>query len=150
MAHTRGVSRKFVPDDGVILGKGGVPLDPTGNAVSGGAPAYDGSVQLDRDGNPVAPVAAGMKKQPVRMDGHAVVRGPGAERIPDPGVITGYRADSATWARGMDAWTLAKLLDLALRKPADLADGFVVNLTPEEFATLPGDLRMQFVAVRSV
>ena len=104
-------------DDGELLGKGGVPLSQAGVPV------------------------------PAKMDGHAVVHGPGAAPAKlTP--ITEYRSDITTWARSMDAWTLARLIDLALRRPEDLGNGLSVTVTADEWMTLPADLRMQFMPVR--
>jgi hypothetical protein len=129
MAHTRGASRKFVPDDGVLLGKGGVPLD--------------------RNGNPVAPIMADGKRQaPPMLHGHTVLQGPGAEPPKETAPVVGYRADRKSWSKQMTGWELACLLDMALRKPGDLSEGFTIHLTLEEYAALPGDLRQHFVQVR--
>ena len=151
MGRTRGSSMGFHQDDGVLLGKGGVPI-PSRAVTSDMVPkpvAYpDGMrVPLDRQGNPVAPVASQLTKVQ-RISGDTVFHGPGAEAVPAQLPIVGYRSDVKTWARSIDGWELGRLLDLAFRHPGDLGEGLVVNLTPEEYAALDGNLRRHFMAVR--
>jgi hypothetical protein len=129
MSRTRGSSHRFHQDDGVVLGKGGVPLTPAG------APA------LDRQGNYVSPAAAALTA-PRNIPGHVVLKGPGAEPVPMPGAITGYCASPQSWARDMDAWELAQMLNMLL------PDGFVINVTADEHARMQGNLRRHFMAVR--
>ena len=119
----------------MVLGKGGVPLAPT-------------RTPLDRQGNFVSPAAVNLTNQR-NLAGHVVLRGPGAEVPPVLGEIIGYRADAESWSKNMEAHELARLLDLAFRRDAEgLADGFVVRLTPTEYAALDGNLRRHFLAVR--
>src|SRR5271165_1979645 len=150
MGRTRGSSTKFHQDDGVLLGKGGVPI-PAGAVTTQMTPAAypDGMpIPLDRQGAPISPAVA--KLAPVqRLSGNVVLQGPGAEPVASQPAITSYRADSKSWGRSMEAWELARLLDLAFRHPGDLGDGFVVNLTPDEYVRLDGNLRRHFMAVRS-
>ena len=127
-----------------MLGKGGVPMSPVPGQS---APPP----KLDRQGNYISPAVAHLQPAPRNLAGHVVLRGPGAEPVPAQGAIVGYRADSKSWSRGMDAWDLARLLDLAFRHSADdLADGFVINLSIEEFGKLDGNLRQHFMAVRAI
>ena len=99
-------------------------------------------VQLDRQGVPISPSAAFLKSQP-SISGHVVLKGPGAEPVPVPQPIIGYRADSKSWSRNMEAHELAQLVAMVL-------GNFVVNITPEEYAKLSGDVRRHFMAVRGV
>ena len=85
----------------------------------------------------------------VRMDGHSVVHGPGVTPPAPVRPVVAYRSDRRCWARGMDGWALAHLIDLGLRGgPEALADGLVVTVSEEEFQRLPGDVRMHFKPVR--
>jgi hypothetical protein len=144
MSRTRGASATLHDDDGVMLDKFGKPMGP-----STGMPMPPLLERLDRAGNPISPAAAVL--QPVRaLSGNRVLQGPGAEPVPVMPAIVGYRADKASWSKNMEAHELAQLLDLAFRNPGDLGDGFVVNLTPEEYGKLGGDVRRHFMAVRRV
>lgn len=122
MAHTRGASHKFHQDDGVML---------------------------DRQGNPISPAATLLTNQR-NIAGHEVLHGPGAEPVPEQMPITAYRADRNSWSQNMEAFELARLIDLAFNggHKKDLVDGFVVTLTPDEYTRLDGNLRRHFMAVR--
>ena len=102
---------------------------------------------LDRQGNPISPSAAYLAKAP-RLSGSTVLEGPGAEPVPPPAKIIGYRASPKSWSRDLDAWELAHLLNMALKQPKHLGDGFIIEVTEDEFARLPGDLRRHFMPVR--
>jgi hypothetical protein len=141
MARTRGASQ-FHQDEGVILGKGGVPIAPTIQTFS------PPRAPLDRQGHYISPAASALAA-PLALNGETVVEGPGAEPPPSPQEITAYRATAETWARNMEAWELARLLDVAFRHSADdLADGFVITLSPAEYVRLDANLRRHFMAVR--
>jgi len=103
--------------------------------------AFD--VQLDRQGNPISPAAAHLQRTG-RISGGTILEGPGVEPIVPQPAIVGYRASVRSWSRNMDAFELAMLFDLMMRKHG----GFRIDLTPEEFSTLPGDVRRHFLAVR--
>lgn len=145
MARTRGSSERFHQDGGVVLGKGGVPISARPNA---GPLSHDMDqpAPLDRQGNPVSPAAAYLR-QPMNISGHTVLRGPGAEPVPVAPTVTGYRANSKSWSRNLESHELAQLIDMLLLGAGDKR-GFVVDVTPEQFATLRGDLRRHFMAVR--
>ena len=135
MARTRGASHNFHQDDGVVLGKGGVPIDPT--------PA-----RIDRKtGQYVSPAAANLNPK-MTMDGNTVLTGPGAMPVPAQQPIVGYRATAASISRNMDAWELWHLLDLAFRHTGEIGAGLAVELTLEEWLRLGGDLRRHFLPVR--
>ena len=141
MSRTRGASKTLHDDDGIVLGKGGVPLSP-----HGGPPEHEGRVPLDRQGNAVSPSAAYLA--PVRkLSGDTVLRGPGAEPAAAPRRPVLYRSDRTSWSRLMDAFDLAQMLDLALRDPGKLGEGLVVEVTPEEHARLSGNMRLHFKPV---
>jgi hypothetical protein len=93
--------------------------------------------QLDRSGNYVSP-AAGMLRRAPPMNG-------GSPVAMDAPVITrrvrGYRADRETFGKAMTAWELARLLDM------HMGGKFVLEMTPEAFDALPGDLRQHFMPV---
>lgn len=139
MARTRDASKAFHDDDGVVLGKGGVPLSPI-------PLGYDGRVPLDKQGNAISPSAAHLAVVR-KMSGDTVVRGPGAEPVPQARQPVAYRSDRTTWSRSMEAFDLAMLLDLALRDPGKLGEGLVVELTPEDYARLSGNMRLHFKPV---
>jgi hypothetical protein len=109
----------------------------------------DGRVALDRQGNPISPAAFELQaRTPLSMDGAYVPRGPAPQPEPKPRAPVAYRADRSSWTRSMDAYTLACMIDMALKgDPAELGDGLVVTVTPEEFARLSGDMRLHFKAV---
>lgn len=141
MSRTRGASKTLHDDDGIVLGKGGVPLSHTS-----GPPEHEGRVPLDRQGNPVSPSAAYLA--PVRkLSGDTVIRGPGAEPAPARRMPVMYRSDRASWSRLMEAFDLAMLLDLALRDPGKLGEGLVIEVTPEEHARLSGNMKLHFKPV---
>lgn len=154
MARTRGTSGIEHRDDGVLLGKGGVPIPTspvTTQMLPAGPPQYpdDATVPLDRGGNfvsPVAPTVRGLT--PMRMDGRTVVHGPGAEPPPAPRVAIAYRSNRGSWPRNMEAFELAMLLDLGSRG-FSTGEGFTVEVPPEEHAKLDGNLKRLFVPVFS-
>jgi hypothetical protein len=143
MARTRGISERFHQDDGVLLGKNGQPL-PVSPFV---AKPSSGPVPLDRQGHYVSP-AAGSLVRPRNMSGSLVLNGPGAEPLAPPMAVVGYRCAPDTWARDMDAYEVANLIDMMLKHPGDLTDGLTMRITVEEFNRLGGDLRRHFMAVR--
>lgn len=104
--------------------------------------------QLDRQGNPISPAAAHLNP-PLRMNGNAVVHGPGAEPVAPDRLVAGYRCAPDTWARDMDAWELANLLHILLQHSGDLGEGFLIELKEDEFLRLNGNLRRHFMAVRA-
>lgn len=130
-----------------MLGKGGVPMSPTG--APNAPPSFDpnAKVPLDRQGNYVSPAASTLHR-PRNLAGNVVLRGPGAEPVAVQPQIVGYRSSAASWSRDMDAWELAKLLDLAFRNPGDLGAGFAVEVSVEEYGRMEGNLRRHFMAVR--
>lgn len=137
MARTRGASHEFHLDDGVLLGKDGTPI-PTGLPAA-----------LDRQGNYISPAAAHLV-QPRNMPGHMVVQGPGTQASAPIPAIVGYRANAASWARNMEAWELARLLDMAFQNGDSLDDGLMVDVTPEQFNKMEGNLRRHFMPFREV
>ena len=143
MARTRGVSARF-SDGGELLGKGGVPLNPQGDAQLGHDP--DQPIRLDKAGNYISPAAAYISA-PRNLSGNVVLYGPGAEPLAQAPRIVAYRADRKSWAKNMEAHELALLLDMAFANPGDLGDGFVVQIATDQFATVPGDLRRHFLPV---
>jgi hypothetical protein len=152
MARTRGSSDRFHQDDGILLGKGGVPI-PTRPVTSQMLPqpvAYEPGerVPLDRQGVPISPAAARLPSQVMSLSGSTVLRGPGAEPVPVASPVTGYRSDRKSWAGNMEPIELAKLIDLAFAGKGELGDGFVVEVTVEEFAKMDGNLRRHFMPVR--
>jgi hypothetical protein len=133
MSRTRGASGSFdYSGDGEMLGKGGVPI------ISG----QPQRVVLDRQGNPISPAAYTMAA-PRALSGSTVLHGPGAEPVPDPGKIVGYKADRTTFSKNMEAYDLVQLLELML-------GALSIRITPEVYATLNGNLRQHFMAVRQM
>jgi hypothetical protein len=133
MSRTRGASGNFdYSGDGEMLGKGGVPL----------AAGPIQRVTLDRQGHAISPAAYQMAA-PRALGGGTVLHGPGAEPVADPGRVVAYKADRTTFSRNMEAYELVGLLEMMLGK-------INVLVTPEEFATLNGDLRRHFKAVRAM
>jgi hypothetical protein len=133
MSRTRGASGNFdYSDDGELLGKGGQPI------ITGPIQR----VTLDRQGNAISPAAYTMAA-PRALSGGTTLRGPGAEPVPEPAAIVGYKADFSTFSRNMEAYELAKLLEMMLGE-------LVIRVTPEVFNTLSGDLRRHFLPVRAM
>lgn len=133
MSRTRGASGNFdYSGDGEMLGKGGAPL------VAGPIQR----VTLDRQGNAISPAAYQMAA-PRSLSGGTVLHGPGAEALPDPAAIVGYKADLSTFSKNMEAYELAKLLEMMLGE-------LIIRVPPEVFNTLTGDVRRHFMAVRAM
>jgi hypothetical protein len=105
-------------------------------------------VAIDRKtGGYVSPAAANLAI-PRNMPGNLVLHGPGAEPVPVPPAIVGYRCGPDTWSRNMEGYEVARLVDMAMRTPGEAGDGLTMEITIEEYAKLPGDLRRHFMAVR--
>jgi len=134
MSRTRGASNKYYLGDGEVTGKGGEVLVAT-------RPAPIQPARLDRQGNYISP-AASQIDAPRNIPANVSFRGPGAEPVPVAAPITGYRCDKNSLARSIEAWDLFQIIDLAM-------GGLKVDVTPEQFQSLPGDVRRHFVSVRS-
>ena len=148
MSRTRGASQHLYGGDGVLTGKGGEPLpvSPFVSKANAIVPSFD------KQGNPISPAAtAAFANAPVRINGNTVFHGPGAELVPVPPKIVGYRAEPKTWSKNMEAYELARLIHMLLRAPpAKLGDGLIVDISVEDYSKLDGDLRRHFMAVREV
>jgi hypothetical protein len=106
--------------------------------------ASDNVVQLDKQGDPISPAAMYLPR-PLKMSGGVTLKGPGAEPVPEPPAIAGFRCDMRTVARNMEAFDLFILLDAAFQHcPGLLVNGFIIELTLEQFQALPGDARRHF------
>jgi hypothetical protein len=139
MARTRGISAFFDLTEPELTGAGGVAI-PIPAAPA--APPPIERVRLDRQGNPISPVAKHLT-MPKNLSGNTVLHGPGMELPKNYGETIGYQADRKSIARDIDAWELAGLLELMVGK-------IVVRLDPDQYATLGGDLRRHFLAVREL
>lgn len=152
MARTRNASSTFHQDDGMVLGKDGQPIMVDGQPIMvnplAARPDAVERAPLDRAGNYISPAAA-LQHPPRRLSGGTVLHGPGAEPVPPPLPLVGYRADPHSWSKNMEAWELAMLIDLWFRRPpGELGVGFLIELTVEEYGHLEGNLRRHFLPVR--
>lgn len=118
-------------DDGVMLGKGGVPI---------AAPVHDinARVPLDRQGNAISPAAYTMGRS-ASLSGDTVLHGPGAEPVPTPPTTVAYRCDQTTIQRNIEAWDLVQIMGMG-----DIRSGIEINV--EKYNTLIGDIRRHFKA----
>lgn len=103
---------------------------------------------LDRQGNPISPQAASLRRAPP-MNASTVVQGPGQLPTSEPLPIRCYRSEPKTWTRNMEAWDLAMLIDLVLKHHDHIEEGLVVELSPDEYARLPGDVSRHFLPIRA-
>jgi hypothetical protein len=128
-------------DDGQILGRDGKPIDPTkpmpaSIVVPGDLPQslLDQIATLPPSVQDVAPV---IEPEPAVAPAPAV-----PSTTSQPGT---YRCDRETWNKQyLDPFALVHLVAIALRDPAALADGFVITLSQDEYAKLPGEFRGHF------
>lgn len=98
----------------------------------------DAGQLVDKEGKPVDVLPV---RNPLSMDGDtpgAVIE---AEPLPVTEPVTRYIANQATWQKNMEAFELAKLIELAYGE-------FVVSVDPDEYRRLPSDLRRHFRPVR--
>lgn len=110
-----------------------------------GIPDTYAAQALNREGRP-----AGAREAPHSLSAGYVADGPGVQAMAaDAGRIIAYRADKTTFARNMEAFDLAMLLDLMLSNPGELGDGFAVEITQDQYNQLSGDVRRHFMAVRT-
>lgn len=148
MSRTRGASQHLYDGNGVLTGKGGEPLpvSPFVSKANAIVPSFD------KQGNAISPAATtAYAHAPHRINGSTVFHGPGAEPVPPQPQIVGYRAEPKTWAKNMEAYELARLIDFLLKQPAGmLGAGLVVDVSVEQWAKMDGDLRRHFMAVREV
>ena len=116
MARTHGASNRFHQDDGVVLGKGGVPIDPTS--------PIRGIPELHPHGQPGAILEA---------------PAPVVETPEHPAPVEFiYRCDKSTWGRNMDGWQALQLLNVIM------GGELVTEITEDEFSKLPSDVRWHF------
>lgn len=118
MARTHSAGTIRVQDDGVVLGKGGVPIPTT---PTRGVP----TLHPHGDALPAAPVQ--------HMDGGGIVSPP-----PQAAVSHVFLCDKTTWHRNMDGYQAMHLLTLML------PDMLTVTLTHTDLMKIPADVRLHF------
>lgn len=127
MARTHGASNRFHQDDGVVLGKGGVPIPTT---------PIRGIPTMHPHGSPSPNVQ--------HMDDGEIVPPVVTAPVASAPVATTYvfECNKTTWQRNMDGFQAMHLLNAMLGNL--LGSELSVTLTYEQVQSLPPDVRWHF------